>query len=44
MKFHWFPDLKDDGANVTVTNDNMEEYLRLQAEYRLLKRVQEQTK
>mmetsp|Transcript_100932 Transcript_100932/g.289737 ORF Transcript_100932/g.289737 Transcript_100932/m.289737 type:complete len:718 (-) Transcript_100932:887-3040(-) len=36
--------LKEDGENVTVTNDNIEEYIRLQCTYRLLDRVKEQTK
>ena len=41
---HKEEDLKPDGANCAVTNDNLEEYLGLQCQYRLMNRVSEQTK
>jgi hypothetical protein len=41
---HKEEELKPDGANCTVTNDNLEEYLSLQCKYRLLDRVKEQVK
>jgi|Transcript_15334 E3 ubiquitin-protein ligase NEDD4 len=37
-------DLKPDGANCTVTNNNVDEYIQLQMRYRLLDRVKEQVK
>jgi len=37
-------DLKENGVNITLTNDNMQEYIRLQCKYRLLDRVKEQVK
>merc|ERR1719498_1222895 len=36
--------LKEDGDNINVTNDNLVEYLELVLKYRLLERVKEQTK
>jgi E3 ubiquitin-protein ligase NEDD4 len=41
---HKEEELKPNGANITVTNDNIEEYLSLQCKYRLLDRVKEQVK
>jgi len=37
-------ELKPDGANATVTNDNFDEYIQLQMRYRLLDRVKDQVK
>lgn len=37
-------ELKPDGANCTVTNNNVDEYIQLQMRYRLLDRVKEQVK
>jgi len=44
MGEHKEEELKPGGANCTVTNDNLEEYLSLQCKYRLLTRVSEQVK
>jgi hypothetical protein len=44
MGEHQEIELKPGGAKVTVTNDNLEEYLGLQCKYRILDRVAEQTK
>ena len=38
------PQLKPNGENITVTNDNYKEYVELQMKYRLLKRIKEQVK
>jgi hypothetical protein len=37
-------ELKPDGTNCTVTNTNVDEYIQLQMQYRLLDRVKEQVK
>jgi len=37
-------ELKSDGANCTVTNSNVDDYIQLQMRYRLLDRVKEQVK
>jgi len=37
-------DLKENGANLAVTNENADEYVQLQMRYRLLDRVREQVK
>mmetsp|Transcript_9487 Transcript_9487/g.30302 ORF Transcript_9487/g.30302 Transcript_9487/m.30302 type:complete len:772 (+) Transcript_9487:444-2759(+) len=37
-------DLKPNGANIPVTNDNVDEYIQLQMRYRLLDRVKDQVK
>ena len=37
-------ELKSDGANCMVTNRNVDEYIQLQMQYRLLDRVKEQVK
>jgi E3 ubiquitin-protein ligase NEDD4 len=37
-------ELKPDGANCSVTNSNVDEYIQLQMRYRLLDRVKEQVK
>ena len=44
MGEHQEVELKPGGAKVTVTNQNLDEYLSLQLKYRLMTRVQEQTK
>jgi hypothetical protein len=41
---HKEEELKPGGANITVTNDNIEEYLSLQIKYRILDRVKDQVK
>jgi E3 ubiquitin-protein ligase NEDD4 len=44
MGEHREEELKPGGAKCTVTNDNLEEYLALQCQYRLLGRIKEQVK